>query len=362
MAPRIESNKSSISSVSSFASLDFTPSKPDPLEIVNKVTNLLKENPKLKPEEHLDWNIDDIILICDEAIRILKSDTSNALLRLGSEDADEQWAIFGDLHGQYNEMIQILKRFTRDWLFAQETDINMKYLFLGDYVDRGDHSLEVIMSLLVWKINNPDQVFLLRGNHECTSVNQRYGFQSECVHIFGLFDGLRVWKKINEVFDYFPLAAILKDEYFCVHGGLSENLVVVEQLEHILLPYKLKEGSKCVGNQILWSDPDSSKRVSNFKMNPKRGPVFGSDAVQEFFSCNMGLKKIIRAHQTAMDGFWTLFDQSVITVFSAPDYRGCCKNLAAIMVLRTDDYDCVLQFEKTEEGNVKPHAMVPLEQ
>jgi len=361
MTPNIDANKSSVSSTSSFSStIDFTATN-KVFKVVNKITELLKATPELNPEEHLDWQLDDVLLICEEAIQVLKTDGSSALLRLGSDSLKEQWAIFGDLHGQYNEMIQILKRFTKDWLMRHEEGLDMKYLFLGDYVDRGNHSLEVIMSLLIWKINAPDQVFLLRGNHECSTVNQRYGFQSECVRFFGLFDGMKVWNKINEVFNYFPLAAIVKDKYFCVHGGLSENLVVVEQIEHLQLPYNLQEGSSCIGNDIVWSDPDLSNSVHHFKSNPKRGPVFGYNAVDDFFSCNLGLEMIIRAHQTAMDGFWTVFDKRVVTVFSAPDYRGCCKNMAAIMVLRPTDPECILQFEKCEDGKVKAHGVVTLD-
>jgi len=178
---------------------------------------------------------------------------------LGSTNDHEQWAIFGDLHGQYNEMISLLKKFQKDWIGIQPSQSYMKYLFLGDYVDRGNHSLEVIMSLLIWKIRSPDQVYLLRGNHECISVNQRYGFKNECISVFGLVDGIKVWKSINQVFDYFPLAAIIQDEYFCVHGGLCEQLITVEQIEQIEIPYKIREGSDCLANNILWSDPDLKK-------------------------------------------------------------------------------------------------------
>lgn len=326
--------------------------------IINSVTNVFLENPILEKDKHIDWTLDQIYGVCELAKEVLERDSPNALLRLGSANDHEQWAIFGDLHGQYNEMISLLKKFQRDWISIQPAQSFIKYLFLGDYVDRGDHSLEVMMSLLIWKIRCPDQVYLLRGNHECISVNQRYGFKNECISIFGLVDGIKVWRAINQVFEYFPLAAIIQDEYFCVHGGLCEQLITVEQIEQIELPYKVREGSNCLANNILWSDPDLENKVKDFQFNPKRGPIFGHNAVEEFFAINSGLKKIIRAHQTAEEGFWTVFDDRVITVFSAPNYRGICNNWAGIMVIRQYEPDCVLQFEKSKEsGSVESKTM-----
>jgi len=328
--------------------------------IVKNVTNSFLENPHLKETEHINWDLQQILAICELAKEVLERDSSNALLRLGSAHDHEQWSIFGDLHGQYNEMISLLKKFSRDWMGIQNSKTYMKYLFLGDYVDRGNHSLEVIMSLLIWKIRCPDQVYLLRGNHECLSVNQRYGFKKECQKVFGLCDGIRAWKAINQVFEYFPLAAIIQGEYFCVHGGLCEQLITVEQIEEIQLPYRLQEGTNCLGNNMLWSDPDVNNKVEDYTFNPKRGPIFGHNAVDDFFAMNKGLKKIIRAHQTAEEGFWTVFDARVVTVFSAPNYRGICNNWAGIMIIRQYEPDCILQFEKTEYGTVESKTMTEI--
>jgi diadenosine tetraphosphatase ApaH/serine/threonine PP2A family protein phosphatase len=163
---------------------------------------------------------------------------------------------------------------------------------------------------------------------------------------------------INSVFDYFPLAAVLQEKYFCVHGGLCEQLITLQQIEEISLPYELKEGSHCLGNHILWSDPDVQNQVKSFALNPRRGQIFGPEAVDDFFSMNSGLQKIIRAHQTANEGFWTALDDRVVTVFSAPDYRGVCKNWAGIMVIRKNEQNCILQFEKCpHSGVVEPISM-----
>ena len=105
---------------------------------------------------------------------------------------------------------------------------NHKYLFLGDYVDRGNHSCECILFLLALKVAYPDRILLLRGNHECRSVTSRVyddglSFCAECESKISM-DGYDCFMK---VFDALPLAAVVENKlgrWFCCHGGLGECL------------------------------------------------------------------------------------------------------------------------------------------
>ena len=132
--------------------------------------------------------------------------------------------ICGDTHGQYQDLLSIFNHFG--------SPKSKNYLFLGDYVDRGKQSLECILLLLSFKVRYPNTFFLLRGNHESTELNKLYGFFDECKRRLSL----RAWKAITDTFNCMPVAAVVGDRIFCVHGGLSPQIKDLAMLNNIRRP------------------------------------------------------------------------------------------------------------------------------
>merc|ERR1711971_519520 len=121
--------------------------------------------------------------------------------------------ICGDIHGQYTDLLRLFEYGG----FPPEAN----YLFLGDYVDRGKQSLETICLLLAYKIKYPENFFLLRGNHECASINRIYGFYDECKRRYNI----KLWKTFTDCFNCLPIAALIDEKILCMHGGLSPTFV-----------------------------------------------------------------------------------------------------------------------------------------
>lgn len=162
-------------------------------------------------------------------------------------------------------------------------------------MDRGKQSLESICLLLAYKIKYPENFFLLRGNHECASINRIYGFYDECKRRYNI----RLWKTFTDCFNCLPVAAIIDDKIFCMHGGLSPELTSMEQIKRVMRPTDVPDtGLLC---DLLWSDPD--KEVQGWAEN-ERGVsyVFSPEIVQVFLKKH-DLDLICRAHQVVEDGY-----------------------------------------------------------
>lgn len=133
--------------------------------------------------------------LCNETIEKLKN--SSSLLRINSH-----CTVAGDLHGNLFDLIRIFK--------STDFSNNGNLLFLGDYVDRGEYSIETIVLLFAMFCTYPNYIHLLRGNHEFANINSINGFKDD---ILKKYHNDSVWKKINNVFDYLPIAALIQKKY-----------------------------------------------------------------------------------------------------------------------------------------------------
>ncbi|WZY91926.1 hypothetical protein YC2023_064255 [Brassica napus] len=240
----------------------------------------------------------------------------------------------GDIHGQYSDLLRLFE--------YGGFPPNANYLFLGDYVDRGKQSLETICLLLAYKIKYPCNFFLLRGNHECASINRIYGFYDECKRRFNV----RVWKVFTDCFNCLPVAALIDDKILCMHGGLSPELNHLDEVRSLPRPTMIPDtGLLC---DFLWSDP--GKDVKGWGMNDRGvSYTFGPDKVSEFLEKH-DLDLVCRAHQVRVveDGYEFFADRQLVTVFSAPNYCGEFDNAGAMMSV-DENLMCSFQVLKHAE-------------
>jgi serine/threonine-protein phosphatase PP1 catalytic subunit len=240
--------------------------------------------------------------------------------------------ICGDVHGQYYDLLRLFEYGG----FPPEAN----YIFLGDYVDRGKQSLETICLLLAYKIKYPENFFVLRGNHECASINRIYGFYDECKRRFGI----KLWKTFTDCFNCLPCAAVIDEKIFCTHGGLSPELTSLDQVKRIVRPTDVPDtGLLC---DLLWSDPD--KDIDGWGENDRGVSfTFGEDIVAQFLNRH-DLDLICRAHQVVEDGYEFFARRQLVTLFSAPNYCGEFDNAGAMMSV-DDTLMCSFQILKPAE-------------
>ncbi|KAF5948329.1 hypothetical protein HYC85_014286 [Camellia sinensis] len=231
----------------------------------------------------------------------------------------KHFTVCGDVHGQLNGL----------------PSEDNPYLFNGDFVDRGSFSVEVILTLFAFKCMSPSAIYLSRGNHESKSMNKIYGFEGE------------VRSKLNEtfvelfaeVFCCLPLAHVINEKVFVVHGGLFSvdgvKLSNIKAIDRFCEPPE--EGLMC---ELLWSDPQPQ---------PGRGPSkrgvglsFGADVTKRFLQEN-NLDLVVRSHEVKDEGYEIEHDGKLITVFSAPNYCDQMGNKGA--------------FIRFEAPNLKPNIV-----
>eukprot|EP00820_Chromera_velia_P016769 Cvel_26242.t1-p1 / transcript=Cvel_26242.t1 / gene=Cvel_26242 / organism=Chromera_velia_CCMP2878 / gene_product=Serine/threonine-protein phosphatase BSL1, putative / transcript_product=Serine/threonine-protein phosphatase BSL1, putative / location=Cvel_scaffold3095:295-15614(-) / protein_length=1417 / sequence_SO=supercontig / SO=protein_coding / is_pseudo=false len=235
--------------------------------------------------------------------------------------------VYGDVHGQLPDLLALFETFS--WPDKRRGDIlSMNYVFLGDFVDRGTFSLEVVALMFSLKLLYPRKVFLLRGNHEDRAMNANYGFKAECQSKLGANEGESVWQRVNDVFEFLPLAALVEDSVLCVHGGIGSSVQSLADLQGIPKPIsvisEIKEDTTMQQRIVLdclWSDPTENDSVTGTHPSPRGQNTcrFGPDRVGAFCEKN-NLQLIIRAHECVASGFEYFAGGKLLTVFSATNY------------------------------------------
>eukprot|EP01059_Diplonema_ambulator_P026301 TRINITY_DN4355_c0_g6_i1.p1 TRINITY_DN4355_c0_g6~~TRINITY_DN4355_c0_g6_i1.p1 ORF type:complete len:507 (+),score=80.30 TRINITY_DN4355_c0_g6_i1:94-1614(+) len=278
-------------------------------------------------------NFDEMVTICQRARRTLELEENIPTL-------EPPCTVVGDIHGQFDDLTEQVLKIGGD-------PRTTKYVFLGDFVDRGNDSLLCMALILLYKLRSPENIIILRGNHESRITNTIYGFHDECRKKYSKPEHMgpqsqysgkpdsKIWTLFNHLFDAFPLAAVIGGKVFCCHGGLSP---LVSYPHQVLCFNRFQDiMPRGLMADLTWSDPGAQK---GFQPNVRgSGCLFGPDETDKFCVRN-GLDFVCRAHQCVKDGWKKEQDGRVITVFSAPNY--CfAENKGAIMLLDEKmEYTC----------------------
>ncbi|KAH6719491.1 serine/threonine protein phosphatase 2B catalytic subunit [Leptodontidium sp. 2 PMI_412] len=286
------------------------------------------------------------LYILEEGGKVLKQEPN--LLEM-----DAPITVCGDVHGQYYDLMKLFE--------VGGDPAETRYLFLGDYVDRGYFSIECVLYLWSLKIWYPNTLWLLRGNHECRHLTDYFTFKLECKHKYSE----KIYEACMDSFCALPLAAVMNKQFLCIHGGLSPELHTLDDLKSI---DRFREppthGLMC---DILWADPleefGQEKTSEYFVHNHVRGCsyFFSYPAACNFLEKN-NLLSVIRAHE-AQDAGYRMYRKtrttgfpSVMTIFSAPNYLDVYNNKAAVLKYENNVMN-IRQFNCTPHPYWLPNFM-----
>lgn len=298
------------------------------------------------------------LLFGDEYADTLMLFAKNAKLVLQKQpilaEADVPCKIFGDIHGQFRDLLLHLHAFGKP-----DESSKLSFVFNGDFVDRGAHQLETIGILLALKLRFPTKVWLVRGNHEDKGMNQRYGFKQECSSRLGQGPGVKVFNCMHETFDCLPFACLVANRAVVLHGGIGQGGWDFADLRDVPRPVR-PEQMEVPQNQwlynILWSDPIPEDHNEDLpspgvygvhaSSRSSKACRFGSDLTGLFCARN-GLDFIIRSHSIQPEslGFEVMHRGKLINVFSARDYEDTNNDGAILHVQKLEGDKLIVRPE-----------------
>lgn len=279
---------------------------------------------------HLPFSKEEVDILLKEVAQIIHKEKTLVTVRSPVK-------VFGNLFGQYYDLMRFFEAYGNPSDVNPMGDINITtYLFLGDYCDRGNYSLEVLFLLFALKVKYPDSIILLRGHHEDENVNKKLGLFEDCEK--QKFDPL-LFSKLNAIFDILPLACLIDNKILCMHGGIGSRVNSLNEIAKIQRPFSISQEVKNADQQmiidILYSE--YSEDILDVALNEERDTYkygfvtkFGRDRLAKFLNDN-GLSLLITSHSWVTEGVKAYNNDRLVIVYSASNYMDKAGNIAGIL-------------------------------
>jgi protein phosphatase len=273
-------------------------------------------------EEALSVQSSGFIETVDKAMSLLKNENGHIGIltivnRLVKLEPLGEALVIGDLHGDLESLVIMLQssRFIEEMEKTKEATL----IFLGDYGDRGDKSAEIYYAILKLKLAFPNQIVLLRGNHEAPKdlLGYPHDLPLQFQNRFGE-DWKTAYEKTRALFAYLYNAVFVKDRYLMIHGGVSPQIRSLQDIAQAQ-----ENRNEALLEDLLWSDPDEN--VQCISSSPRgAGKLFGKQVTEEVLG-KLNAKILIRGHEPSDSGFKINHDRKVLTLFSrkgSPYFNG----------------------------------------
>ena len=287
---------------------------------------------------NLHFQKKEIIYLIDEVTKIIS--TENSLIKIRSP-----CKIFGNINGIYTDLMRYFESYGNPSDNIQNGDINvMQYIFLGDFCDRGNLSLEVILLLFALKIKYPNFIYLIRGHHEDIIINEFYGLGDECKEKLkeDIQTNDSVFKRINRAFNYLPFGVLVDNNILCIHGGLGSSIKSLEDISNIPRPTQIYQDPENLTQlhilDLLYSEFDEDEgdlyNINSLRDKNKKGFIvnYGKKILDEFCEKN-NINLIIATHKFIKDGFCTYCDDKLLNIFSCTNYMDTGNNVGAMVII-----------------------------
>ena len=290
-------------------------------------------------KEKLPFKKEEVIYLIEEVNKIISKE--NSLIKIRSP-----CKIFGNIYGIYTDLMRYFESYGNPSDNIQNGDINvMQYIFLGDFCDRGNQSLEIILLLFALKIKYPDFIYLIRGHHEDIKINEFYGLGDECTEKLkeDIKDENSIFKKINGVFDHLPFGVLVDNTILCIHGGIGASIDSLDDINNIPRPVHVSQNPKRFFQMnildLLYSEYNEDEDDNLYSVNKLRDinergffVTYGKKRLDEFMNKN-NINLIIAAHKFVKEGFCTFCDDKLLNLFSCSNYLDKENNVGAMIII-----------------------------